>query len=321
MDRSVELDASPIALARAALANPSTPRFGGFGGAPKFPHPGQHRALPARGTRSALDMATLTLTRMAEGGIYDQLGGGFARYSVDEAWTIPHFEKMLYDNGQLLGTYAEAALKTGDKLFARIADETADWMLRDMRAPEGGFYSSLDADSEGHEGKFYVWNRAEVEELLTPPEYQACARRFGLDGEPNFEGAWHLCVRAPLEGDEAAPLLDSARRKLLAVRNLRVWPPRDEKILTAWNALTIKGLAIAARVLHRPDLADAARRRWISFIARCGATAGCSPPTRMGARTSPPISTTTRFSPMRCSSSCRRAGAAAIWSSRKPWSR
>jgi uncharacterized protein len=251
----VELDASPIALASEALRQSFDATFGGFGRAPKFPHPGSvERCLKDQ----AVGMARLTLTRMAEGGIYDQLGGGFARYSVDESWTIPHFEKMLYDNGQLLGAYAAAAQATGDKLFAQIAAETADWLLRDMRSPEGGFYSSLDADSEGHEGKFYVWTRAQAEALLTAPEYRAFAHRFGLDADPNFEGAWHLNVRAPLEGDEAVRLLDSARRKLLAARNLRVWPQRDEKILTSWNALAVKGLAIAARVLHRPDLADAA---------------------------------------------------------------
>jgi uncharacterized protein YyaL (SSP411 family) len=253
---SVELDASPIELAGAALGQSFDAALGGFGHAPKFPHP---QSIERCLKDEALDMARLTLTRMAEGGIYDQLGGGFARYSVDAAWTIPHFEKMLYDNGQLLGTYALAAQKTGDELFARIADETADWLLRDMRSPEGGFYSSLDADSEGHEGKFYIWTPGEAEALLTAAEYQACARRFGLDAEPNFEGAWHLCVRASLEGDEAAGrLVESARKKLLAARNLRVWPQRDEKILTSWNALAVKGLAIAARVLHRPDLADAA---------------------------------------------------------------
>ncbi len=163
---------------------------------------------------------------------------------------------MLYDNGQLLATYAAAALATGESLFARVAAETADWVVRDMHAPEGGFYSSLDADSEGHEGKFYVWNPSEVRTLLTPPEYEVFARRFGLDHAANFEGEWHLRIQAspaqgsPGEQAAAAALLDSARAKLLAARNLRVWPARDEKILTAWNALMIKGLAIAARVLQ-----------------------------------------------------------------------
>jgi len=258
------LDDSPLELARAALERSFDARHGGFGHAPKFPHPGSiERCLRDKN----LHMARLTLTRMAEGGIYDQLGGGFARYSVDDSWTIPHFEKMLYDNGQLLGAYALAAQATGDTLFAHVAGETADWLLRDMRSAEGGFYSSLDADSEGHEGKFYLWTRSEVEALLTAPEYAACARRFGLDAEPNFEGAWHLNVRAQVASDAEARLLAAARRKLLAARTLRVWPQRDEKILTSWNALAIKGLAVAARVLHRPDLADAASTA-VDFIHR-----------------------------------------------------
>jgi uncharacterized protein len=280
--RGTELDEAPLRLARIQLEQSFDARFGGFGRAPKFPHPGSvERCLRDwyRGSGGAdpdltpLFMATLTLTRMAEGGIYDQLGGGFSRYSVDDSWTIPHFEKMLYDNGQLLATYAAAALATGESLFARIAADTADWVVRDMHAPEGGFYSSLDADSEGHEGKFYVWNPSDVRSLLAPPEYEAFARRFGLDQAANFEGEWHLRIQAssvdasPAEQAATAALLDSARAKLLAARNLRVWPARDEKILTSWNALMIKGLAIAARVLHRPDLADAAARA-VDFIHR-----------------------------------------------------
>jgi uncharacterized protein YyaL (SSP411 family) len=213
---------------------------------------------------------------MAEGGIYDQLGGGFSRYSVDAEWMIPHFEKMLYDNAQLLCEFARAFLATGEALFARVAGETADWLLRDMRSPQGGFYSSLDADSEGHEGKFYVWTPSAVQALLTPPEYAAFSRRFGLDRSANFEGEWHLHTYEPMAAvaaalgepvESAAALIASARAKLLAVRELRVWPARDEKILTAWNALAIKGLAIAARVLHRPDLADAAAAA-VDFIRR-----------------------------------------------------
>jgi hypothetical protein len=177
---------------------------------------------------------------------------------------IPHFEKMLYDNGQLLFVYAQAALASGEVLFARIAGDMADWALRDMRSPEGGFYSSLDADSEGHEGKFYVWSLAEVRSLLTPLEYSLVAPRFGLDKPANFEGFWHLhgceaveSIAAPA-GVSATAEIDSARAKLLAARNLRIWPARDEKILTSWNALMIKGLATAGRVLNRPDLTDAA---------------------------------------------------------------
>ena len=270
------LDDSPLAQARAALERTFDGTYGGFAGAPKFPHANsiercmrQWHATSA-GTApdlKALYMATLTLTRMGEGGLYDQLGGGFARYSVDAFWMIPHFEKMLYDNAQLLGEYARAHLATGEALFAKISHETADWVLRDMHSPEGGFYSSLDADSQGHEGKFYVWSRAEVQALLTGREYAAFSRRFGLDRGANFEGEWHLHGFTSLEdvanatqesAQETQALIESSRTKLLHARNLRVWPARDEKILTAWNALMIKGLGVAARVLKRPDLSAAA---------------------------------------------------------------
>jgi uncharacterized protein YyaL (SSP411 family) len=270
------LDAAPLREARLSLERSFDTRFGGFSQAPKFPHPGSiERCLRHWHGSSgetdpdlkALYMASLTLTRMAEGGIYDQLGGGFSRYSVDGQWMIPHFEKMLYDNGQLLCEYSRASLATGEALFTRVAADTADWVLRDMRSPQGGFYSSLDADSEGHEGKFYVWTPAEIQALLAPREYAAFARRFGLDRSANFEGEWHLHVHESIDAIAAglgetvqavAALIEAARAKLLAVRELRVWPARDEKILTAWNALMIKGLAIAARVLRRPDLAAAA---------------------------------------------------------------
>jgi uncharacterized protein YyaL (SSP411 family) len=272
----IALDPSPLHEARTALERSFDGEFGGFSRAPKFPHPGsierclRHWYGTAGDTSpdlKALYMASLTLTRMAEGGLYDQLGGGFSRYSVDSQWMIPHFEKMLYDNGQLLCEYSRAALATGEAVFARIAGETADWVLRDMRSPQGGFYSSLDADSEGHEGKFYVWTASEVQARLTPQEFAAFSRRFGLDRGANFEGEWHLHIHETLDaiatalGESAqavTALIESARAKLLQVRTLRVWPARDEKILTAWNALMIKGLAIASRVLRRPDLADAA---------------------------------------------------------------
>jgi uncharacterized protein YyaL (SSP411 family) len=275
-DAGTVLDDSVFAHARAALERSFDATFGGFSAAPKFPHPTSiERCMrqwyaTAAGTEpdlKALYMGSLTLTRMAEGGLYDQLGGGFARYSVDGAWMIPHFEKMLYDNGQLLSEYARAHLATGEALFAKVANETADWLVRDMRSPAGGFYSSLDADSEGHEGKFYAWNRSEVQSLLTPREYSAFSARFGLDRAANFEGAWHLHTYSSLDDiagaleepvQTVAALIESSRSKLLHARNLRVWPARDEKILTSWNALTIKGLAIASRVLRRPDLAEAA---------------------------------------------------------------
>jgi uncharacterized protein len=270
------LDETPFAEARAALERSFDAQFGGFSGAPKFPHPNSIERCMRHWYRTAADtapdlkalyMGSLTLTRMAEGGLYDQLGGGFARYSVDGAWMIPHFEKMLYDNAQLLCEYSRAHLATGEALFAQIANETADWALRDMHSPEGGFYSSLDADSQGHEGKFYVWTQSEVQTLLAAEEYAAFSPRFGLNRAANFEGEWHLHTFASIESiaeslalspDAVGTLIESARAKLLQARNLRIWPARDEKILTAWNALMIKGLAIAARVLRRPDLAEAA---------------------------------------------------------------
>jgi uncharacterized protein YyaL (SSP411 family) len=274
--QGVVLDDSPLAQARVALERSFDGSYGGFSGAPKFPHPNSiERCLrqwhaTSAGTEpdlKALYMASLTLTRMGEGGLYDQLGGGFARYSVDGFWMIPHFEKMLYDNGQLLSEYARAALATGEPLFARISHETADWVLRDMRSAAGAFYSSLDADSQGHEGRFYVWRPAEIQTLLSAEEYTAFAKRFGLDRPANFEGEWHLHSYASLDEVAAAiedtpqtagARIEAARSKLLQARNLRVWPARDEKILTAWNALMIKGLALAARVLKRPDLSTAA---------------------------------------------------------------
>ncbi|MDP9083774.1 MAG: thioredoxin domain-containing protein [Pseudomonadota bacterium] len=282
---TLTFDRSPLIEARAALERSFDASHGGFGQAPKFPPSSSiERCLRhwygTSGDDSpdlkALYMASLSLTRMAQGGLYDQLGGGFSRYSVDGIWMIPHFEKMLYDNGQLLYQYSQASLATGEPLFARVAGETADWALRDMHSHEGGFYASLDADSEEHEGKFYVWTPAEVRTWLTAQEYAALSRRFGLNRGANFQGKWHLHTYESVDeiaasmGESAAvtaTLIDSARAKLLAARNYRVWPARDDKILTAWNALMIKGLAAASRALHRPDLADAAGAA-VDFIRR-----------------------------------------------------
>ncbi len=221
-------------------------------------------------------MAQLTLRRMAEGGIFDQLGGGFCRYSVDPFWMIPHFEKMLYDNGALLALLAEASVAAGDATLREAARETAGWALREMRDPGGAFYAALDADSEGHEGKFYVWRRDEVERLLAPDEYRLLARRFGLDRDPNFEGAWHLhgfatlaevAREAGVSEQRARDLLDAARARLLAERGKRVRPGLDDKILTAWNGLMIRGLAVAGRLLATPALSEAALAA-IDFLRR-----------------------------------------------------
>jgi hypothetical protein len=247
---------------------------GGFGRAPKFPHPDALetclRHFARSGDAPPLAMATTTLARMAEGGIFDQLGGGFARYSVDDEWAIPHFEKMLCDNGQLLRLYADAWAVTADPLFARAVEETAGWAMREMQSPQGGYCSSLDADSEGEEGRFYVWTRGQVEAVLAADEQAVAIPRYGFDRGPNFEGrAWNPVVARPLadiaaslgiSGEEAAARLARARAKLLAAREGRVRPGRDDKILTSWNALMIGGMAHAARVFGRDDWLASARR-------------------------------------------------------------
>jgi uncharacterized protein len=276
------LDASPIAQARQQLEANFDSVHGGFGKAPKFPHPSElqlllHHWADSRGKQAdtrALQMLRTTLSAMAQGGLFDQLGGGFFRYSVDDVWLIPHFEKMLYDNGLLLSLYAEAAVATTEPLYQRICHDTAQWTMREMQAPQGGFYAALDADSDGHEGKFYVWTPDSARALLTDDEYAVISRVFGLDDIANFEGAWHLHlakgtdrVATELQQDETAVhnLLESARAKLFTAREQRVRPGRDEKILTSWNALMIKGMAAAGRRLQCPDYIASAQRA-VDFI-------------------------------------------------------
>jgi uncharacterized protein YyaL (SSP411 family) len=269
-----DFSAEVIAEAVGALKSGFDAAHGGFGGAPKFPHPTDIELLlrryAATGDKHALHVAAFTLERMAEGGIYDQLGGGFCRYSVDATWTIPHFEKMLYDNGPLLRLCADAWAVTRKPVFARVAAETAGWIQREMQSPEGGYYSSLDADSEHEEGKFYVWTPGEAMRLLTAEEYAVLAPHYGLDAQANFEGKhWHFHVARPLHAvaaslgrpeEECAELLEVARQKLFAERARRVRPGCDEKILTSWNALAIRGMAHAARVFGRDEWLASARR-------------------------------------------------------------
>lgn len=270
------LDERPLTAAREALEASFDPRYGGFGSAPKFPHPTEiefllrryARSLP-QGTadRRALHMACFTLRRMALGGLFDQVGGGFARYSVDALWMIPHFEKMLSDNGQLLALFADAWQATGDELYARVARETAGWLQREMQSPDGGYYASLDADSDGEEGRYYVWTREKLQQLLDPKDYALVALRFGLDEEPNFEGRWHLHVHMTFS--ELAKRLGTARGEIISrwdrirgllyqAREARVRPGRDDKILTSWNALAIKGMLRAGRMLNDPALIESA---------------------------------------------------------------
>ena len=256
------LDAEAVRAALEALRASFDAQHGGFGGAPKFPHPTDLELCLRKGETRIVDT---TLRRMCEGGIYDQLGGGFSRYSVDAQWMIPHFEKMLYDNGPLLQLLADAWLVTGDALYARCAGETAGWIVREMQSPEGGYYSSLDADSEHEEGKFYVWDAAEARALLSAEEWAAIAPHYGLDGRPNFEERhWHLHVAQPLRAG-AEPLLASARAKLFAAREPRVRPGRDEKVLVSWNALAMRGMAHAGRVFGKAQWIASARRS-LEFI-------------------------------------------------------
>jgi uncharacterized protein len=246
-------------------------RFGGFGGAPKFPQAMNLEVLLRHhhrtGEISALDGVELTCRQMANGGIYDQLGGGFSRYSVDGYWLVPHFEKMLYDNALLSRLYLETYQATGDAFYRRIAEETLDYVLRDMTSEEGGFYSAEDADSEGEEGKFYVWTPDELEAALDPDEASLAARYWDVSERGNFEGKNILHVARPPEAvadefglstEELWARIATIRAKLFAVREERVRPGRDEKVLAAWNGLMLRSFALAARVTGREDYREAA---------------------------------------------------------------
>ncbi|HMJ01419.1 MAG TPA: thioredoxin domain-containing protein [Conexibacter sp.] len=236
-----------------AIAGNEDGVHGGFGGAPKFPQASAIELLLRRGGH---DVALRALRAMARGGIYDQLGGGFARYAVDAAWVVPHFEKMLYDNGLLARAYLHGWQVSGEPLLRQVCCETLDWALREMRGPEGGFASALDADSEGVEGRFYVWTIDELREALGDEALlEVAVAHFGVTPGGNFEGR-SILVRT---ADEDPSELAEIKRRLLAVRDLRVWPGLDDKRLTSWNALMLTALAEAGAVLEREDYLDAAR--------------------------------------------------------------
>src|SRR5215216_2640585 len=241
------MDARELDAAVEALRSQYDRAHGGFGGAPKFPPASALEFLLRRGE---LEMTSQTLRAMASGGMYDQVGGGFARYSVDAYWLVPHFEKMLYDNALLARAYLHGWQVMGDRLFRRVCEETLDWALREMRAPEGGFFSALDADSEGEEGKFYVWTLEELREVAG----EEAAQWFGASEGGNFEGR-NILVRGS-EDDPGG--LGEWRRKLYERRAERVWPGLDDKRLTSWNALMISALAEAGAVLERADYLAAA---------------------------------------------------------------
>jgi len=257
------------------------PQQGGFGGAPKFPQPSQPQFLLRYARRfhdeDAVRMVLHTCDRMAAGGIHDQLGGGFARYSVDAEWRVPHFEKMLYDNAQLATLYLDAFLVSGEARYAEVARDILDYVLRDMTHPDGGFYSAEDADSEGHEGKFYCWTRAELAKLLAPEEFKVAGRYFGITEQGNFVDHSHpeplsnqnvLSVADPtLTGPETA-LLASAKSKMFAARAQRVRPLCDDKVLASWNGLMLGAMARAGAVLGEEAYRAAAEQNLAFLQAR-----------------------------------------------------
>ena len=254
------LSSLPLDLARKQLGSAFDKAMGGFSGAPKFPHPHMlercirhHLFLKSQGKNDlqALQMADFTLRKMALGGFQDQLGGGFFRYSTDEAWMIPHFEKMLYDNAQLFTLYAQAFCVTGDVLYSTTIEHAADWLIREMQTEQGGYCSALDADTDKVEGKTYVWTPQQISALLSDEEYAVCEQKYALTKPANFEGSWHLhstidntalARQLKLDPGKLSSLLESASQKLLAHRNTRPQPGRDDKILCSWNALMIRGM-------------------------------------------------------------------------------
>jgi uncharacterized protein YyaL (SSP411 family) len=272
LNASAALTAAPITAAAVeqavgVLAGEFDPMAGGFGGAPKFPpsmvlellrrfaaRPAEEGSPTAQRVTEARHMLGRTVQAMAGGGMYDQLGGGFARYAVDRGWVVPHFEKMLYDNGLLLALYAHLGTELGD----RVARETADFLLRELRTPEGGFASALDADSEGAEGTFYVWTPDQLVEVLGPVDGPWAADLLGVTTEGTFEhGTSTLQLRHPPAGEDLERWAD-VRRRLLAAREERVRPARDDKVVAAWNGLAISGLVAAWQRLGERDWLDAA---------------------------------------------------------------
>ncbi len=276
-----------IDIARNQVEKQFDSRNGGFSGAPKFPHPSiiefalkhwSHTRKMKQADPRILHTAIFSLEKMADGGIFDHLGGGFCRYSTDEFWMIPHFEKMLYDNGPLLSLYSQAWKVNSNPLFFAAACETASWVTREMQSAEGGYYSAQDADSEGHEGKFFVWSKDQINTMLdqcaedksiTTESIELFKQRFGLNRDENFEGAWHLhgyiqesalADENKLDADALHQQFRLIRQVLFEQREKRVHPETDTKILTAWNGLMIHGMSIAGRLLEKTGYVESASR-------------------------------------------------------------
>jgi uncharacterized protein YyaL (SSP411 family) len=271
--QSGDQDPALLLQVSAQLSRAFDPRDGGFGTQPKFPHATELRLLLRVGQRfgdeSALRMVRLTLDRMAMGGMYDQLGGGFHRYSTDARWLVPHFEKMLYDNALLSLAYLETFQATGEPSYREVVEETLAYVRREMTSPDGPFYSTQDADSEGEEGKFFVWSAAEIEQVLGSDVAEVFNYVYGVTPEGNWEGHnilhrsknYEQCARLmKIDEPELRRILAEARGRLYEVRSRRVWPGRDEKVLTAWNGLMIAAFAQAAQVLDDPAHAKVAVR-------------------------------------------------------------
>ena len=272
------LTSSVLRQAGAQLKEGFDPKHGGWGTAPKFPSPSHPAFLLRYGTRfkdeEAIHMVVHTCERMAAGGIYDQIGGGFSRYSTDAEWLVPHFEKMLYDNAQLLDLYLDAYLVSGEARFAEVARDIIRYVVRDMTSPEGGFYSAEDADSEGKEGKFYCWTRSELASLLTPDEFKVADKYFGVTEAGNFvdhsdpQPLPHqnvLSIAQPKLAKAEEPLLNSARKKMFDARSKRVRPHRDDKVLASWNGLMLGALARAYAVLGENSYRVAAEKN-LTFL-------------------------------------------------------
>jgi uncharacterized protein YyaL (SSP411 family) len=272
-DQSGELTPDVLSAAAAALARQFDGEHGGFGGAPKFPQPSVLEFLLRHHRTTADDrsarMIRLTLDKMAAGGMYDQIGGGFHRYAVDAIWLVPHFEKMLYDNAQLARTYLDAYRLFDEPEYARIATDTLDYVVREMTSPAGGFYATQDADSEGEEGKFYIWDIDEIDAILGPEDGPIVSAYYGITRGGNFEG--HSILSAPnppfrvagqlgISTEELDGVVTRSKPKLYAARSKRVWPGRDDKIIASWNGMMLRAFAEASRTFGRADYRSVAIR-------------------------------------------------------------